>query len=85
MHAVRDQLQRQREEIEALRSQVPGNTAAGAAWHMRSFCECTGCAVQFYLGGRHHCRRCGASVCGEHFRRPLCSSCVIRARSSEDN
>ena len=29
-------------------------------------CEHTGCKTKFYLSGRHHCRKCGISICNTH-------------------
>lgn len=42
--------------------------------HHRWSCEV--CAELFLFQGRHHCRRCGSSVCGQHFQRPYCSVCT---------
>ena len=49
---------------------------AVSAWHKQNSCEVEGCTETFYLFGRHHCRRCGTSVCSVHFRRPLCIVCA---------
>ena len=44
--------------------------------HKRLDCEIAGCVKGFRLGGRHHCRECGKSVCSEHFLRPRCVECA---------
>ena len=46
------------------------------SWHYKRRCEAPHCGTAFYLGGRHHCRLCGNSVCSTHFERPLCTACV---------
>lgn len=53
-------------------------TASGIAWHKQRHCEIEGCTRHFsvLLGGRHHCRECGISVCHDHFCRPLCVNCL---------
>lgn len=35
-------------------------------WHNKSSCEAEGCGASFALGGRHHCRSCGRSLCTTH-------------------
>ena len=45
-------------------------------WHHRLRCEEAACSRSFWFGGRHHCRRCGVSVCSKHFSRPLCVRCA---------
>ena len=47
-----------------------------AAWHNNLACEV--CKVKFgsLYNTRHHCRRCGKSVCSSHFMRPLCQACT---------
>ena len=49
--------------------------ADSSKWHHRLRCEEAACSRSFWFGGRHHCRRCGVSVCSEHFARPLCVRC----------
>merc|ERR1712203_598752 len=49
------------------------------AFHRKSACEEPGCRRVFFLGGRHHCRACGRSVCSLHFSRPYCSVCLDRS------
>jgi len=38
-------------------------------------CQADGCRRVFGFTRRHHCRRCGGSVCDSHFARPLCTAC----------
>ncbi len=55
-----------------------GEEGTPARWHYESACEALGGEARFglLLAARHHCRRCGASVCEAHFTRPLCSACA---------
>jgi hypothetical protein len=60
------------------RRQRSEDAGAPARWHYASECECRGCEARFglLLAARHHCRRCGASVCDAHFVRPFCGACA---------
>ena len=44
--------------------------------HRARCCEFDGCGKGFAFGGRHHCRKCGGSVCSAHFARPVCHKCL---------
>ena len=35
-------------------------------FHDALHCEHPDCSVSFYLGGRHHCRACGKTLCSSH-------------------
>jgi len=59
-------------------------------FHKRFWCEAPACQALLLVGGRHHCRRCGNSVCTVHFNRPFCKDCAdeaaeARYRSSESS
>lgn len=60
---------------------MSGKKASGEANGMKSprhrQLRCEICQKTFLLGGRHHCRRCGKSVCGAHFFRPWCTTCRV--------
>ena len=55
---------------------------SAAPWHNSWTCEID-CTASFLFGGRHHCRRCGRSVCLEHFARPLCTFCASLTRRAD--
>jgi hypothetical protein len=62
----------------------PTNMPALDSPHKKGSCEIRGCRVNFLLGGRHHCRTCGLSVCSDHFKRPLCDPCQILAKQAAE-
>ena len=54
-------------------SPMSRSTMDGTPFHRRGHCEV--CHAKFIVYGRHHCRRCGLSVCHDHFVRPYCTPC----------
>ena len=57
-------------------------------------CEHPECEATFYIAGRHHCRRCGLSICGAHSMKNvvtderswprLCFACLRQVGSDSD-
>ena len=64
---------------------APPQHRGGVVRHMKRRCEIDTCSATFIFSGRHHCRRCGSTVCAAHFHRPYCLRCSTLAKVQRED